>query len=401
MMIPLSRLPSEHLSKEALMARRSKAKGTRQRTKLPIIYTRAAGIDVGSTLHVVAVPPELSAEPVQTLQSFTGDLYRLAHWLVDLGVTTVAMESTGISWMPVFDILEAHGLEVLLVHAQHVKTVPGRKTDVNDAQWSQQLHTSGLLRGSFHPAQDWSALRVYVRHRERFVEYAAAHIQHMHKALMHMHLQLHHVLSDMTGTTGMKIRRAMVAGQHDPAVLATYRDARCKASEETIREALTGHYRREHVCALRQALELSDSYQARIEACDQEIQSTLASLQQDERAMDTLPAARHKKRQSHEPLFDVRAALLRVLGVDLSQIDGFSAYTALKLVGECGMDMRQWPTEKHFTSWLTLAPGNKISGGKVLNTKTRRSAHRAAAIFRMSAMHVGQTQTALGAFYRR
>jgi len=168
------------------MARRSKAKGTRQRTKLHIIYTRAAGIDVGSTFHVVAVPPELSAEPVQTFQSFTGDLYRLATWLVEIGVTTVAMESTGIYWIPVFDILEAHGLEVLLVNAQHVKTVPGRKTDVNDAQWLQQLHTYGLLRGSFHPAQDWSALRVYLRHRERLVEYAAAHIQHMQKALMQM-----------------------------------------------------------------------------------------------------------------------------------------------------------------------------------------------------------------------
>jgi transposase len=383
------------------MARRSKAQGTRRRTKLHIMYPRAAGIDVGSTFHVVAVPPELSTEPVQTFQSFTSDLYRLATWLVEIGVTTVAMESTGIYWIPVFDILEAHGLEGLLVNARQVKTVPGRKTDVNDAQWLQQLHTYGLLRGSFHPAQDWAALRGYLRHRERLVEYAAAHIQPMQKALMQMNLQLHHVISDITGMTGMKIMRAIVAGQHDPAALATYRDARCKASEETIREALTGHYRREHVFALRQALELSDSYQARIEACDQEIKSTLESLQHDEISMDTLPAARHKQRQSHEPLFAVREALFRVLGVDLSQIDGFSAYTTLKLVGECGMDMSRWPTEKHFTSWLTLAPGNKISGGKVLNTKTRRSANRAATIFRLSAMNVGQTHTALGAFYRR
>src|SRR5262249_44684779 len=208
---------------------------------------------------------------------------------------------------------EAHGLEVLLVNAQHVKTVPGRKTDVNDAQWIQQLHTYGLLRGSFHPAQDWSALRVYLRHRERFVEYAAAHIQHMQKAFVHMNLLLHHVLSEITGTTGMKIMRAIVAGQHDPAVLATYRDARCKASEEAIREALTGHYRREHVFALRQALELYDSYQARIEACDQEIQSTLESLQCDEISMETLPAAGHKERQCHEPVVDVRAALFNVV----------------------------------------------------------------------------------------
>jgi transposase len=383
------------------MARRSKSKGTRRKTKLNIIHTRAAGIDVGATFHVVAVPPELSPEPVQAFQSFTGDLYRLADWLVEIGVTTVAMESTGIYWIPVFDILEAHGLEVLLVNARHVKNVPGRKTDVTDAQWLQQLHSYGLLRGSFHPAQEWSALRVYLRHRERLVEYAAAHIQHMQKALMQMNLQLHHVVSDITGMTGMKIMRAIVAGQHDPAELATYRDARCQASEETIRDALTGHYRREHVFALRQALELYDSYQERIEACDQEVKSTLESLQNDEISMDTLPTARRTTRKSNEPKFEVREVLFGVLGADLSQIDGFSAYTVLKLVGECGMDMSRWPTEKHFMSWLTLAPGNKISGGKVLSSKTRRSANRAAKIFRLSAANVGRTNTALGAFYRR
>jgi transposase len=383
------------------MARRSKSKGSRRQPKLHILHTRAAGIDVGSTFHVVAVPPELSPEPVQPFQSFTGDLYRLADWLIEIGVTTVAMESTGIYWIPVFEILEAHGLEVLLVNARHVKNVPGRKTDVNDAQWLQQLHSYGLLQGSFHPAQEWSALRVYLRHRDRLIEYAAAHIQYMQKALMQMNLQLHHVVSDITGATGMKIIRAIVAGQHDPAELATYRDVRCKASEETIREALTGHYRREQVFALRQALELYDSYQAQIEACDQEIKATLESLEQDDMSMDALPAARYKTRPANEPKFAVREMLFRVLGVDLSQIDGFSAYTALKLIGECGTDMNRWPTVKHFTSWLTLAPGNKISGGKVLSTKTRRSSNRAAKIFRLAAVGVGRTDTALGAFYRR
>ena len=384
------------------MARRSKSKKSGRNPKLKIIHTQAAGIDVGSTFHVVAVPPELSPEPVQAFQSFTGDLYRLANWLVEIGVTTVAMESTGIYWIPVFDILEAHGLEVLLVNARHVKNVPGRKTDVSDAQWIQQLHSYGLLRGSFHPAQEWAALRAYLRQRERLVEYAASHIQHMQKALMQMNLQLHHVVSDITGVTGMKIMRAIAAGQHDPAELATYRDVRCQASEETIREALTGHYRREHVFALCQALELYDSYQARIEACDQEIEASLKSLQDDTISMETLPAARYKKsRQANEPKFEVREALFGVLGVDLSQIHGFGAYTVLKLVGECGMDMSRWPTVKHFTSWLTLAPGNKISGGKVLSSKTRRSTNRAAAIFRLSAVNVGRTNTALGAFYRR
>ena len=384
------------------MARRSKSNSSRQQPELNIIHPRAAGIDVGSTFHVVAVPPDLTSEPVQTFQSFTGDLYRLANWLVEIGVTTVAMESTGVYWIPVFDILEAHGLEVLLVNARHVKTVPGRKTDVNDAQWLQQLHSYGLLRGSFHPAQERAALRAYLRHRERLVEYAAAHIKHMQKALMQMNLQLHHVVSDITGVTGMKIMRAMVAGQHNPTELATYRDVRCKASEETIQEALTGHYRREHVFALRQALELYDSYQERIAACDQEIQTTLEALQDDDISMAALPAARYKKsRQANEPKFQVRETLFRVLGTDLSQLHGLTAYTALKLVGECGMDMSRWPSAKHFTSWLTLTPGNKISGGKVLSTKTRRSSNRAATIFRLAALNVGKTNTALGAFYRR
>jgi transposase len=384
------------------MARRSKSKKSGRPSKLNIIHAQAAGIDVGSTFHVVAVPPDLSPEPVQAFQSFTGDLYRLANWLVEIGVTTVAMESTSIYWIPVFEILEAHGLEVLLVNARHVKTVPGRKTDVSDAQWLQQLHSYGLLRGSFQPAQEWAALRAYLRQRERLIEYAASHIQHMQKALMQMNLQLHHVISDITGVSGMKIMRAMVAGQHDPAALATYRDARCQASEETIREALTGHYRPEHVFELRQALELYDSYQARIEACDQEIEATLLTLQDDAISLETLPAARYKtSRKTNEPKFAVREALFRVLGVDLSQIHGFGAYSVLRLVGECGRDMSRWPTVKHFTSWLTLAPSNKISGGKVLSSKTRRSANRAAALFRLSAVNVGRTNTALGAFYRR
>lgn len=295
------------------MARRGKSTGSRRPPQLNVVHLQAAGIDVGSTLHVVAVPPDLSAEPVQTFQSFPGELYRLAGWLVEIGVTTVAMESTGIYWIPVFEILEAHGLEVLLVHARHVKHVPGRKTDGNDAQWLQQLHQYGLLRGSFHPAQACSALRASLRHRERLLEYAASHIQPMQKALMQMNLQLHHVVSDLTGMTGMKIMRAIVAGQHDPAVLATYRAVHCTASEETIREALTGHYRREHVLTLRQALELYDSDQERSEVCDQEIKTTLKSLQNDEISMSALPAARYKQaRRGNEPKFDVRDVLFRV-----------------------------------------------------------------------------------------
>jgi transposase len=222
----------------------------------------------------------------------------------------------------------------------------------------------------------------------------------MQKALMQMHVQLHHVVSDITGATGMKIVRAIVAGNHDPVTLASYRDIRCKASVETITEALPGHYRPQHVFALRQDLELYDCYQAKVAECDTAIEAALASFTQAEPAT-ALPAARHRTRQANEPRFDVRAALFQLLGTDLTQLHGFGAYTALMLIGECGTDMTKWPTVKHFTSWLTLAPGNKISGGKVLSSKTRRSANRAAKRLRLAAVNVGKTQTALGAFYRR
>ena len=384
------------------MAKRKTRQRARRQQALPTVHAHAAGIDVGSRFHVAAVPAQLCSEPVRTYQSFTGDLYRLAQWLQEVGVTTVAMESTGIYWIPVFQILEEHGLEVLLVNAQHVKNVPGRKTDVNDAQWLQQLHQYGLLRGSFHPAPHMATLRSYLRHRERLVQYAAGHIQHMQKALMQMNVQLHHVLADITGVTGMAILRAIVNGNHDPAQLATYRDRRCKASTATVRDALTGHYTPEHLFALRQALELYDTYQEKIAECDQAVERVLRDLSDPQVAMEELPPTRHRRRrQSNEPDFDVREALFGLVGTDLSQLDGLSPYTALMLIGECGTDMMRWPTVKHFTSWLTLAPGSKISGGKILSSKTRRSTSRAAHFLRMAAVNVGKTNTALGAFYRR
>lgn len=384
------------------MAQERQTKKIRQPRALPVRHACAAGIDIGAKFHVVAVAPHLAAEPVRTYQSYTTDLHRLADWLVDLGITTVAMESTSIYWIPLYEILENRGLEVLLVNARHVKHVPGRKTDVTDAQWLQQLHQHGLLRGSFRPTQEFVALRAYLRHRERLLEYAAGHIQHMQKALMHMNVQLHHVVSDITGATGMAIMRAIIAGQDDPAKLATYRDVRCQASLETVQAALTGHYRREHVFALRQALELYDDYQSKVEACDKEIEVTLGHLPQMESApTPTLPPARHRTRQANEPKFHTRALLFQILGLDLTQVHGFGPHTALKLLGECGTDMSRWPTVKHFTSWLALAPSNKISGGTLLSSRTRRSASRSAKVFRLAAVNVGKTSTALGAFYRR
>lgn len=369
---------------------------------LPIINVRAAGIDIGSRIQVAAVPPELSDEPVQTFQSFTADIERMADWLISVGVTTVAMESTGVYWIPVYEILEDRGLAVILVNARDCKAVPGRKSDVNDAQWLQRLHACGLLRASFRPTRDIAALRAYMRIRDRHLEYAAAHMQHMQKALVLMNLQLHHAISDISGVTGLKIIRAIVAGERDPDVLASMRDVRCRESVKAIREAMVGNYQPEHVFALAQALALFETYQNRIADCDAQIECTLQLLNADKaKPDDPLPAARSRTKQTNALKFDVRPLLHQLTGVDLTQIHGIGPSIALSLIAECGTDLSRWPTEKHFTSWLTLSPGCKISGGKVLSSHTRKSSNRIAARLRLVATAVGRTETALGAFYRR
>ena len=318
----------------------------------------------------------------------------------ECGIETVAMESTGVYWIPVFEILEQRGFEVLLVNARDAKHVPGRKTDVSDAQWLQRLHEFGLLRASFFPKGEIAALRAYLRQRERLVELSATHIQHMQKALMQMNVQVHHVVSDIMGVTGMRILRAIVAGERDPGVLAANRDRRCRADVETIQRALTGNWRAEHLFALEQALALYDACQEKVTDCDRKIEATLKRIEaQSAKPVGKPPPARSTKRQPNALDFDVRTALHAVLGVDLTQIHG--PYLALKLVGECGTDLSAWPSAKHFTSWLGLAPSNKISGGKVLSSRTRRSGNRAASLLRLAAVTVGRTDTALGAFFRR
>lgn len=378
----------------------SKKKGNR-RQSFGTVHSGAAGIDVGATFHVAAVPPDRSVDPVRTFRSFTGDLHLLSEWLRSAGVTTIAMESTGVYWIPVFEILEADGFEVLLVNARDVRNVPGRKTDVNDAQWLQQLHEHGLLRGSFRPHERIARLRALLRHRDSLVSQSASWVQRMQKALMQMNVQLHHVVTDITGVTGMKILRAIVSGNHDPDHLSEHRDRRCKHSVESIREALTGNYRPEHLFALQHSLEIYDFFQAKITECDGEIEKALQELNVDRPSPEeAIPTKRHFKGKS-EPDFDVRSQLYTLLGTDLSQIHGLGPYTVLRLIAECGTDMRKWRTSKQFASWLCLAPGNKISGGRVLSSKTRRSSNRAATLFRIAAVNVGKTQTALGAFYRR
>ena len=357
------------------------------------IQVDVAGIDCGASEHYVPVPPDRDATPVQCFRTFTADLKRLADWLVACRVTSVAMEATGVYWIPVYDILEARGIEVLLVNARHVKHVPGRKSDVEDCEWLRELHSVGLLRGSFRPAGPILALRALVRHRDVLVHTAGDYVRRMQKSLVEMNLHLPLVVSDIVGLTGLKILRDLVAGQHDP---------HCKATPDEIAAALTGHYRAEHLFVLQQNLELFDMCQTQLTGCDAAINAALQSLTAAVEPPTTpLPRPRVTRRHGNEPHVDIRPALHHLTGVDLTQIDGIAPYSALKLIAEIGTDLTRWPTEHHFTAWLTLAPQNKVSGGRRLSSKTQPSANRAAAVLRMAALGLVRGQTALGAFYRR
>ena len=359
----------------------------------------AAGIDIGSESHYVAVPEGLDDEPVRCFSCNTGDLEKLADWLVQIGIQSVAMESTGIYWIALFEILEERGLEVLLVNARHVKNVSGRKSDVLDCQWLQQLHTYGLLAGAFRPPEQVTALRAYMRQRGTLVRYAGSHIQHMQKALRQMNLLLDNVVTDITGKTGMTIIRTILKGERDPHKLAAYRDRRCKKSEQAIAQSLHGHYREEHLFALRQSVELYDTYHAKILACDEAIEQQLKGF--DAQGDPQQLRAGKKNKAANAPAFDVRGELYRMSGVDLTAIDGINDITALKVLAETGTDMSRWKSEKHFSSWLGLSPGNKISGGKILSSKTKPTTNRAAAALRMAAFTLSNSKSALGAYYRR
>ena len=349
------------------------------------INVHAAGIDIGSRSHFVAVPEGIDEMPVREFSSFTGDLEQMAAWLISCGVTTVAMESTGIYWIPAFEILERHGIEVKLVNARHVKNVPGRKSDVLDCQWLQQLHTYGLLRGAFRPDAQVCTLRAYVRHRAMMVRSAASYIQRMQKALSQMNLQLHNVVTDITGLTGMRIIKAILSGERKPEVLAAMRDRRCKNSVATIARSLQGSYRPEHLFSLQQAVEFYEFHQEKISACDLQILEHLKSFDS----------------QNDKPPKNVEEALQLMSGVDLTSIDGIDTNTALKILAEIGTDMSRWKSAKHFASWLGLSPGTKVSGGKVLSSATKPVANKAAAALRIAAFTLLNSKSALGAYLRR
>ena len=354
---------------------------------------------MGATSHYVAVPADRSEPPVQEFEAFTADLYRLADWLTECGVETVVMESTGVYWIPLFGVLEERGFQVMLVDPRRIKNVPGRKTDVVDCQWLQQLHTYGLLSGAFRPDGDIRRLRSYLRQRAMLVEYASHHVQHIQKALTQMNVKLQHVIRDITGKTGMDIIEAIVKGERNPRRLARLRDRRIKADEATIAKSLRGHWREEHIFELAQALELYRTYQAKIAECDREIEAQLERF--EDRSDGEPPAPNGKKRnQKNAPRFDVQGQLYRMTGVDLTRIDGVDGFTALKVISEVGADMTKWPTAKHFASWLGLSPNNRITGGRVISSKTKASGNRAAAALRLAANALHRSDSALGAFLR-
>jgi len=349
------------------------------------VNQHAAGIDIGSKSHFVAVSEGVHETPVREFSTFTADLEQLADWLTSCGIQTVAMESTGVYWIPVFEILEEKGFEVKLVNARHVKNVPGRKSDVLDCQWLQQLHTYGLLQGAFRPTDEVVTLRAYVRQRSMLTYNAASYIQRMQKALTQMNLQLHNVVADITGTTGMRIIKAILSGERNPQTLAAMRDPRCKNSVATIALSLKGNYRPEHLFTLKQALEFYEFYQVKIADCDEQI---LDQLKRFDDGNTTPPV-------------DIADALIRISGVDLTHIDGISTTTALKILSEIGWDMSRFKSSKHFASWLGLSPASKISGGKVLSSATKPSANKAAAALRMAAFTLFNSKSALGAYLRR
>lgn len=381
--------------------RKSKSK---KGAELPVLNPNAAGIDIGATEIYVAVPADRDPEPVQSFPTFTEDLHRLADWLTACGVRTVAMESTGVYWIPLFQILELRRFEVCLVNARYYQNVPGRRTDVADCQWLAYLHSVGLLRPSFRPADQVCVLRSLVRHRASLIQSASTHVLRMQKALNQMNLQIHNVISDITGITGLRILTAILDGERDPAKLAQLRDGRIRASEETIRKSLVGDYRGEHLFTLRQSLAAWRNYQKLIEECDREMEQHLKSFDdQIDTQLNPLPERKTARRHlyTNEPHFDLRGHLYRILGVDLTATPGISALTAHTLLAEVGPDLSRFRSAAAFASWLGLCPDNDVSGGKKLSVKTRQVGNRAAWALRMAVNGLLQSQSWLGNFFRR
>ena len=362
-----------------------------------VVFPNAAGIDVGGSSHWVAVPRHATDDPVREFGAMTDDLNAMADWLLACGVDTVALESTGVYWIPVYEVLEQRGLKVWLVDARQMKYVPGRKSDVQDCQWLQKLMSLGFLRAAFRPGEEILVVRAVARQRDVLVAEQAGWVQRMQKALVQMNIQLTEVLSDVMGLTGQAIIRAIVAGERDPKVLAGHRHSRVKASEQEIAKALTGNWRDEHLFVLGQALAMYDDIARHLAECDTKLQGLLSQLGRSEVDLGKTPRTGSKTRAQ----FDTRQTLANWAGVDLTRINGLGLAAVMKILSEIGPDLSRFISVKHFCSWLGLCPGTKISGGKVLSAKTRQSTNRVRQALKMAAMSLSHSDSALGAFYRR
>jgi transposase len=362
-----------------------------------VVFPNAAGIDVGGSSHWVAVPPRSTDDPIREFGAMTDDLNAMADWLLACGVDTVALESTGVYWIPVYEVLEQRGLRVWLVDARQMKYVPGRKSDVQDCQWLQKLMSLGFLRAAWRPNGEVCTLRAVARQRDVLLADQASWVLRMQKALVQMNIQLTEVLTDVMGLTGQAIIRAIVAGERDPKVLARHRNGRVKASEAEIVKALTGNWRDEHLFVLGQALAMYDDIGRHLVECDVKLQGLLTELGQSKVDLGKAPRQGSKLRQE----FDIRQILANWAGVDLTRINGLGLAVVMKILTEIGPDLSHFETVKQFCSWLGLSPGTKISGGRVLSAKTKRSANRVRQALKMAAMSLWHSDSALGAFYRR
>ena len=390
---------------------------------MPVVNPHTAGIDVGSVEHWVCVPEDSVPEGQSNVSAFGGfsaDLDKLVEWLLACGVKTVALESTGVYWIPLVQKLEAAQLEVVLVNVRHIKYVPGRKSDVKDCQWLQQLHSYGLLNGSFRPTQDICVLRSLLRHRQNLIASAGCEVQHMQKALQQMNVHLHHAVSDLVGATGLRILDAIVAGERNPKALVELRDDKLckKTTKEELEKALEGDWREEHLFTLKQALETHRHFLKQIGECDERIKATLEQIQipepsEPEGPVPANPKAKEsaetkaKKKRFHRNKtgpsikLDLTEELKRLCGVDLTQVIGLSVLSVLTIISEIGLDMSRWRNAKAFCAWLGLCPRNKISGGKVLDSRTAHVVNRVAILLRIVAPTIGKTDTWLGIFHRR
>lgn len=383
--------------------RKQKKAGTKDWTlNLDVVHPNAAGIDIGNEAHYVAVAPDRDPEPVRRFDCFTEDLRRMAAWLKSCGVDTVAMQSTGVYWLPLYEILAEEGFRVFLVNARHTKNLPGRKTDVQESQWLLQLHTFGLLNNSFRPAEEICVLRALWRQRTDHVAAAAACIQRMQKVLTEMNVQLANVISDISGLTGMAIIRSILEGERDRYKLADLANPRIQASREEIAKSLEGNWRQELLFILGQQVKLYQTYQCQIAECDDALAAHLKTLEDKGEPEHPLPPHKVGKRTGgNAPAFDLRSELYRISGTDLTRIDGVNVMTAQTIIAEIGVDMSRFPTESNFASFLGLSPDNQITGGKVQRRGTRNVVNRAATALRMAATTLWCSKTYLGAKFRR